>query len=475
MKLYFGTFLLLSLLLQSCTPVTFSLEPVSQQAIAFREVLSKGLVTNNIACVMCHTNVHGDMSGFGSMTFRNDSHGTIIGNIFAADIKLQRFIVTADNRVVLDPAFVDTLTDVNLLEQVLPELANENIAVQNGKKVVKPGEKHNVFESISFASGGDFFTMTDNDPAKREIAEKRLITNPFSGRPIIHEADFPSLDPELCKDKATGSITTADGKIFKSPIVGHQIFVKGKNVPTNMVTAQLRNEYDTSCPASETLSIDGEIIIQGDLVISGCIQGQGTIYTNGNVYIPNDIKLKNSAFPFTRTIDEAVLKAESKQKSSADMVSFGAAGFVMIGNIKPEVLSHEEQDPHFRNGVAIYSNLYNWIGGGTRTENENIYRNYLLKKPFGLSAASGAVALIEANIYSNLGIAATLTSGNRSNIVVNGSMASPHLSLLAGGYNAGAPANAINPFNQIPFHTTELNQDFRLKYLNKGYECQRAR
>jgi hypothetical protein len=467
--------LLSTLAFQNCSDVMFSQEPLTQQGLAFREVLSRALVTTNTACVMCHTNIHGDVSGFGSMTFRNDSLGTITGNIYAADIKIQAFVYDGAN-VYLDPNYIDTHTNVSLLESVLPELAAENIVTNSsGQKVVRPGEKHNIFEAVSFAGGGNFYTLTENDANKRAVAEKRMILNPFTGRPIIHESDFPNLDAQLCADKAKGSITTGDGIVFKSPLAGHQIFVRGKNILTSALASQARNEYDVNCPPGETLTINGEVIIQGDLVISGCVQGHGTIYTNGNIYIPNDIKLKNSPFPFTRTTDETQLKGEAVVRAGADMLSFGSAGFVMIGSLKPEVFNHVEQDPHFRNNSAIYSNILNWLGSGTREANAATYYNILLKKPFGLSTNAGSVALIEANIYSNMGVAATLTAANRSNIVINGSIATPHLSLLAAGYAAGEPANAVNPFNGIPFHTTELNQDFRLKYLTMGYECQRAR
>lgn len=168
-------------------------------------------------------------------------------------------------------------------------------------------------------------------------------------------------------------------------------------------------------------------------------------------------------------------------RSRSDMLSLGAKEFFVIGNIDTRVLNHVEQDPIFRNNNASLTRIYNLLAA---TNGASLYKQIFLKKPYVHlnsttgSSSSGVVALVEANLYANNGIAITLVSENASNIVLNGSISKPNLSMLSTGFNHsffdlnGAPIT-INPFNGLDFKKSQLNQDYRLKYTSLGYECHR--
>jgi hypothetical protein len=443
---------------------------------AVAQALSLGTLTKNMACVMCHTHVTGDISGFGTMTFRDDSEGTILGNVFAADQKLQRWYAP-NGFYVLDPSYIDTLSDPQLISSVLPELASSNVTNVNGTLKIIPGEVHNTFNLVTFKNGGDLYSMTSVDASKRTEAEKRLVRNPFTGRPVIHESDFPRLDLAQCLPVAKGNITTADGQVLQSPWSGNLIVTNGQRI-TQVSATQLHNQYDPSCPASKTLTITGEILVQGDLVISGCIKGQGSIYATGTIYVPDDLKTVQSAFPFPETVDEKILEADANAKAGHDIVALGAAKFIIIGDTRMEVLAHEEQDPIYRNNQAAIESIYTWLTPGSVATNRSIYQHSFLKTAF-YGGSPGAVSLVEANLYANLGVGATLTGAQNTNLVINGSVLTPNLSMLVTGfahthYDLSGNAISVNPFNGKSFDRSEINQDYRLKFTKLSYDCHRA-
>ncbi|MEQ1877193.1 MAG: hypothetical protein ABL958_11135 [Bdellovibrionia bacterium] len=439
---------------------------------AVAQALSIGTLTKNMACVMCHTRVTGDVSGFGTMIFREDSSGSILGNIYAADQKLQRWHAPGGT-FVLDPSLIDTVSDPQLIASVLPELVSSNLTAAMS---VNPGEAHNVFSAITFEAGGGLYSMTSTDAAKRTEAEKHLVRNPFTGRPVIHESDFPRLDLAQCLPVANGKITTAAGQVLQSPWAGNLIVTNGEHV-SQVNPAALYNQYDPTCPASKTLTISGEILIQGDLVISGCIKGQGSIYATGTIYVPDDLKTVRSAFPYPETVDQAVLEADANAKSGHDIVGLGAAKFIIIGATRMAVLAHEEQDPIFRNNQAAIENIYTWLTPAGAAANLSLFERAFLKTAF-YGGAPGPVSLVEANLYANLGVGATLTGAQNTNLVINGSVLTPNLSMLVTGfahahYNSNAQSISVNPFNGKSFDSSEINQDYRLKYTKLAYNCHR--
>lgn len=465
-----------------------------------KRTLSLGIMTKNMACVMCHTRVTGDISGFGTMTFRNDSRGTIYGNIFAADQKLQHWTVEG-GVYVLDRSVIDTVSNANLIASVLPDLIPSNLVVDSmtGEYRVRPGERHNTFSTDLKFIGGGLSTMTSNDPVKRKEAVDNIVFNPFTNKPVVGEADFPRLDTQKfgdCAHAATDYIKTADGQIHRSPLLQNSIFVNGRRVTSVSASAPAGayNDYDPSCPAEKTIEISGEVVVQGDLVLAGCVRGRGTVYAMGSIYVPNDIKVTQSAFPFPVGVNPEAMKADVAAKAGKDMLSLGAEKFIVIGSFRNKaVITHEEQDPIFKNSWTIFSNLTNWLSNGTSDQNLDLYERSFLKKTFFgklrkgdgslLDARPGSVALVEANLYANMGIATTQTSNNASNIVVNGSVITPNLQFLVTGY-AYQPVTttgtdlAVNPFNQMPFNSdfsAYLNQDFRLRYGDSGYACHRIR
>ncbi len=461
-----------------------------------KKTLSFGLLTRNMACVMCHTTVVGDVSGFGTMTFRSDSSGTIFGNIYAADQKLQHWIVDATtNKYILNQNIVDTVSDPLLIAEALPSLINFNLdRDSSGAYSVKKGERHNIMGNVKF-QGGSLYSLTMNDPAKREIAKANIVKNPFIDESIIEDADFPKLNPSQCSNQVSGYIQTSDGQKHFSPVNGNAVFMNGQrilNVPIN-TPANAFNGYDVTCPTAKTLEVHGEVVINGDMILAGCVRGQGTIYVDGDLYLPDDIKVVNSAFPFVTGASEDILKMDIAAKSDRDMLSLGTTGFVMLGSFSNTVImTHEEQDPIFRNNLAKIENVYTWLTPGTPQDGKSVYERAFLKRSFwkdsqGKLGGVGAIALVDANLYANMGIALSLVyrsdSNRRSNFVMNGSIATPNLQMLVPGVDTerldqNGQKISVNPFNQKTFSTagaTFINQDFRLKYSKAGFECHRTR
>ncbi len=424
---------------------------------------------------MCHTRVHGDISGFGSMLFRADSEGTIIGNIYAPDIKLQQWINNGGTHI-LDPSFRDDYTDPALVASVLPELISENLIGVAPNYSLRPGEKHNLFGPLSFEGGGGFYSMTSHEPEKRQIAENNITTNPVTGRPLLHESEFPFLDVQRCSTRATGKVTLGDGTVLNSPINTNTILVNGRHVTSASPTdsADSYNSYDVTCPASQTLTVQGEVVVNGDLVLAGCMKGQGTFYVSGNIYIPDDLKNVQSAFPFTETTDKNILKQEATERSQRDLISLATEKFIVIGAIRFEVISHEQQEGGvFRNNKSEIENVYNWLTQGSSSQNLSLYTNAFLKRKLfnQTHRGTGAVSLVEANLFANKGIAASMTGIYNTNLVINGSLLTPNISMLVSGWSHNT---GVNPFNSRPFANSEINQDFRLKYTTKGFECHRS-
>lgn len=485
---------------QNCSKVDFGVKPneassnpnaAAQEAI--KRVLSLGLMTQNMACVMCHTEVSGNISGFGTLTFRDDSEGYVAGNIYGADQKLQSWIQATDGSWVLNSGIHDTSSDPNLIAQVLPELISQNLTGSPGNYSVRSGEQHNTFTKMTFIPGGDLYTMTSPIQAKRTIAQQNLVMNPFLGRPVIHESDFPSLDITHISTVATGTITLGNGQTLSSPINANLILVNGRSLGSSVpatTTANQYNTYDASCPASKTLTVSGEFVVKGDLILSGCIKGHGTIYATGNIYIPDDIKNPHSAFPYTRTINEQTHLSEALNRLDKDMISLGAGEFILLGALRTGVITHEENGPVFRDNINSINRIYSWLSTSNAI---NIYNTSFLKQPYYRISSGdptqiyGAISLVEANLYANKGIATTLTSAWASNIVFNGSIITPNLAMLSTGwghshYSAdGSSLLTVNPFNGTAYTgsgasaPSQINQDFRLKYTELGYDSHRIR
>lgn len=443
-------------------------------------------MTKNMACVMCHTDVNGNISGFGTLTFRDDSSGNIWGNIYAVDQKLQYWIASGGTHI-LNPNVHDTQSDPNLIAEVLPGLISSNLEQTPSGHKVRSGEQHNKFSSVLlFQGGGALYTLTHHDETRRQKAEDNLVINPFLEQPIIDESDFPALDVEQCKLTARGSVTTSDGQILSSPINSNLILVNGKSYGSQVsgtVNDDQYNDFDPACPTDKTLTINGEVVISGDLILSGCIKGQGSIYASGNIYVPDDIKVVNSAFPYSLTVNDDLHKQEAKQRLDRDMISLGASEFIIIGAIRTEVIGHIEQDPIFRNNVDSLKRVYSWVtsaSGQANYEKAFLKRAYMAVDSAAGQKKRGIVARIDGNLYANKGVAITLTSSWGSNIVVNGSVITPNLSMLSTGfghshYNLADAAITTNPFNGADFNSSQLNQDYRLQYSNQGYECHRIR
>lgn len=457
-------------------------EEIRQQVKA---VFNLGLMTRNLACAMCHLDVHGDISGFGTLTFRNDADGNVLGNIFGADQKIQHW-VSNGTKYVLNQNVVDNVTDPNRVAAVLPELVSFNLDQNSAGIFIKKGEQHNIFPaSLTFQGGGGLFTMTDNTASKRDKAAANLVYNPFTKKPVVQASEFPNLDLGICRAQAKGTITTGNGQILRSPLNGNQVLLHGAKVAD--LTIQQNDLYDKNCPSSKTFRVDGDVVIEGDVVLGGCFTGQGTILATGNIYVPDDIKMKDSAFPYSRTSDQNVLKNEALARANKDMLSIGSNGFVIVGAIRMEVIGHEEQDPIFKAKEAEIKRLYTWLDASPSNA-QTIYESKMLKKGykrlksesgFG-SAQTGVVALLETNIYANQGVAVTLTGQWSSNIVINGSVITPNLSMLSAGYNKvhgdlSGNTITVNPFNGVNFSTSQINQDFRLKYTELGFQCHRVR
>ncbi len=485
--LVLGATVALTMIFQNCGKVAFNeATSVSAQcvgaacnsglAVKTKAVLSLGIMTKTISCVVCHTQINGDISGFGTMTFRNDSEGQIFGNVYASDEKLQTW-TTSNGQYVLDQSVVDNYSDANLIQSVLPELSSFNLDSQgSGNNIsysVKHGEEHNKFNLISFGGGGNLYTLTSMDPAKRVVASSHLAVDAFTARPIIHESDFPSLDLSVCQG-VSGSVTLGNGVVLNSPINENLVLMHGNKIQTPLPgSPNLSSQYDKTCPSGKTLTISGQVVVNGDLILAGCIKGQGTLYATGNIYIPDDLKNVQSAFPYSKTVDENTLKQEVAAKSGKDMISLGSMKFIVIGALKMNVLSNGENPPIFAANAGTIQNVLNWLGT-TQSNSSNIFTNGFLKLPYDRATAPGAVALVEANLYANLGVAGTFIQDTNSNIIINGSLMSPNLSLLSSGWSHNS-GGAINTFNGLPYDFSQLNQDYRLKYSESGYECHRVR
>lgn len=484
-----GILILLSILETACSQVSFAPQAVSASCISpgncgalpglpgarEKALMSSGLVARNSSCVMCHMRITGDVSGFGTLTFRDDSQGQIFGNVYAADIKLQKWTSGGT----LDTTFTDGVSDPALIESVLPELKSENLVYDGTKWIVKPGEVHNTFGGVSFLGGGDFYSMTSNDPVKRAKASDHIIRDTFGNRPIIHEDDFPVLDPVACISNTNGFIRLADGTKLHSPLSGNTVLVNGKKIDSYGVgtAANAYNDYDMACPDDKTLEINGEVVVKGELVLSGCIKGKGTIYSTGNIYIPDDIKLIRSPFPFVASVDDAVLGADVAMKVGKDMLSLGSAKYIMVGRINNSFLSHPINDPSIKNNIPAMTTLYSWM-------DQSVYESAFLKRPLPGSTENapvnghGAVSLVEANLYANNAVVAVMTQAQNTNIVINGSVLTPNFVALASAFqylhrdNMGNPF-WVNPFNGQTYDMSQLNADFRLKFTRTGFKCLR--
>lgn len=78
------------------------------------------------------------------------------------------------------------------------------------------------------------------------------------------------------------------------------------------------------------IRISGEVLIEGDLVIAGNYTGLGTIYAS-NVFVANDLKAKNSAFPFAADESEAMEQAKKAIADKKDGFYLAAINSVIVG------------------------------------------------------------------------------------------------------------------------------------------------
>src|SRR5256885_1571247 len=66
---------------QDLSSASGGVDPVSGSH-QVQQVLALGVLAKNMDCVMCHTSIRGDVSGFGTLSFRADSMGQFYGNIY---------------------------------------------------------------------------------------------------------------------------------------------------------------------------------------------------------------------------------------------------------------------------------------------------------------------------------------------------------------------------------------------------------
>jgi hypothetical protein len=270
------------------------------------------------------------------------------------------------------------------------------------------------------------------------------------------------------------------------------------------------------------IKISGEVLIEGDLVIAGNYTGLGTIYAN-NVFVANDLKAKNSAFPFAGTESEAMDQAKKAIADKKDGLYLAAIKSVIVGApeakarkgcvVVPETSTLQTCPTEIDMTGTGIATPYSWL---PRRDFKALGRRAAFPE-IEIYAASGMVpakqkfiASFDTSHQPGVGtddlssdrtsmevsqVDAFLYAGSRTqirvyvNVLLNGGIMSPTLDLISSfthnpngwknriptGYRVGSSVNPgellpVNSLNNLDLTKNEIRFDWRLRAGGFGLE-----
>jgi hypothetical protein len=347
-------------------------------------------------------------------------------------------------------------------------------------------------------------------PMESAVPQTQRVTN-YKNSPLpIFPKDnkWPALTFDLLRPKTDGLLQGTDA-------------VTG--APVTIDRFAKRNLAIIGTP-EKPIKISGEVLIEGDLVIAGNYTGLGTIYAN-NVFVANDLKAKNSAFPFAAAESAAMDQAKKAIADKKDGLYLAAIRSVIVG--APEAKSSNgclnSEGKQDRPYVTCPAEM-NITGSGIATP-----YSWLPRRDF--KALGRRAAFPEIEIYGAAGripakqkfvasfdtahqpglgtddlssdrtsmevsqVDAFLYAGSRTqirvyvNVLINGGIMSPTLDLISSfthtpngwikriptGYRVGSASNPgellpVNSFNSLDLAKNEIRFDWRLRAGGFGLE-----
>jgi hypothetical protein len=177
---------------------------------------------------------------------------------------------------------------------------------------------------------------------------------------------------------------------------------------------------------TNTIEIDGPVVVTGDLIIKGEYTGQGTIYAGRNIHVIGDV---TSSDPPSWSKPDSTPSSTTTNNADKDILGLAAKGNVVIGDyttyswqssvgnyIQPSFTAGYETDPsdyslgydsdwNTNNGYWFNGDYTAWDGGykmsGTNEVQRSYYESSISDTDFNDLANGVRVEQIDAICYNN--------------------------------------------------------------------------
>lgn len=289
----------------------FRVQHVYEIAAAEWEGTEFALLSNNVNCLLCHTNVDNaeryyndnslnfgtyDRVRLGSIeTFhvREDPESTIAGSVYlGGDAVLEDGSPITDwNALSLKSAQFDA--DGKLREDAWGQLMHTSL---NPASEISPNKGENLY--LDYLANGDegqvdgllpsSFPSPFPDNGGIDMTTGQS-TPEYGGNRQVDQNEFLAATAGADGTISGGTISTVGKKwadrvtsdaVLNDMLAGNQASLGGQN-DTNVYL------HGT---ADNPILLSGDVAIDGDLIISGYVKGSGSLRVSGNVYMPSDVQ-----------------------------------------------------------------------------------------------------------------------------------------------------------------------------------------
>lgn len=303
------------------------------------------LLSNNINCVMCHTDIDNaerfynqdplryntfdrvKLGSIESMQFRSDPHSSVAGTMYLQGDGLKSDGSRLTNWSGLNLKTSDFDSSGKLIQDQWGNLVNRNL---NPADAVDPQALENLY--LAYGEGGqqpdgfmpETFPSPFPDNGGYDFATGKVVKE-NAGNRIVDKSEFMA------------TVNGSDGSISGGAI---GVLPQGDKITTQNQLDSFMNPADGAVLPSITdgtvflrgteanpILLNGDVAIDGDVVIMGVIKGRGAIRASGNVYMPSDVTYQDGT---------GVGGARSfgvSQDGGENVLAIASGGNVMVGNI----------------------------------------------------------------------------------------------------------------------------------------------